>query len=99
MSYDLSGRIIFMDRIIAVRHCYSCHYLKLFISSRLLPTVSTYVDGVNTYPAKNDRGYDWWLSKDGGSLVLEDPKYCAEVSFNLGDWIDVIIGNKANTAD
>lgn len=58
-----------------------------------------YVDGENKYPAKNDRGYDWWLSEDGGALVLEDPKYCADVSFNLSDWIDVIIGNKANAAE
>ncbi len=54
-----------------------------------------YVDGENKFPAKNDRGYDWWVSEDGGALVIEDPKYCAEVSFNMGDWIDVIIGNKA----
>ncbi|WP_276929251.1 hypothetical protein [Herbinix luporum] len=54
-----------------------------------------YVDGENKFPAKNDRGYDWWTSAEGGALVLEDPVYCSEVSFNLGDWIDVIIGNKA----
>ncbi|MBE5967161.1 MAG: hypothetical protein E7255_09375 [Lachnospiraceae bacterium] len=53
-----------------------------------------YVDGVDTYPAKNDRGFDWWVGKDGGQLVVEDPKYCADVSFNMSDWIDVIIGNK-----
>nr|WP_308743146.1 hypothetical protein [uncultured Anaerocolumna sp.] len=54
-----------------------------------------FVDGVDTYSAKNDRGYDWWVSEDGGALVVEDPKYCSEVSFNMSDWIDVIIGNKA----
>lgn len=54
-----------------------------------------YVNGENVYPAKNDKGYDWWVSTDGGALVIEDPKYCAEVSFNLSDWIDVIIGSKA----
>ena len=27
-----------------------------------------YVDGVNTYDAKNDRGYEWWVSADGGRL-------------------------------
>lgn len=54
-----------------------------------------YVDGVDTYPAKDDRGYDWWVSADGGALVVEDPKYCSSVSFNMSDWIDVIIGNKA----
>lgn len=53
-----------------------------------------YVDGVNTYDAKNDRGYDWWISADGGRLVVEDPEYCAQVSFDLGDWIDMIVGNK-----
>jgi len=57
-------------------------------------TMDGYVDGVDTYPAKNDRGYDWWTSADGGELVIEDPEYCAEVSFDLGDWIDMIVGNK-----
>lgn len=52
------------------------------------------VDGELKYPAKNDRGYEWWTAKDGGQLVIEDPAYCAEVSFDLGDWIDIIIGNK-----
>lgn len=58
-----------------------------------------YVDGVDTYPAKNDKGYDWWVSEDGGALVVEDPKYCSEVSFNMSDWIDVIIGNKAGAEE
>lgn len=53
-----------------------------------------YVDGVNTFDAKNDRGYEWWISADGGRLVVEDPVYCAQVSFDLGDWIDMIVGNK-----
>jgi len=52
------------------------------------------VDGKLTYPAKNDRGYAWWTAEDGGQLVVEDPTYCAEVSFDLGDWIDNIIGSK-----
>lgn len=53
-----------------------------------------FVDGVDTYPAKNDRGYEWWTSAEGGQLVVEDPAYCAEVSFDLGDWIDMIVGSK-----
>ena len=53
-----------------------------------------YVDGVDTYPAKNDRGFDWWTSTEGGQLVVEDPAYCAQVSFDLGDWIDMIVGSK-----
>ena len=53
-----------------------------------------YVDGVNTYEAKNDRGFEWWTSAEGGRLVVEDPAYCAQVSFDLGDWIDMIVGNK-----
>ena len=48
-----------------------------------------YVDGVNKFPAKNDRGYDWWVGADGGRLVVEDPQYCAAVSFTMSDWIDV----------
>lgn len=46
--------------------------------------------GGDEFPAKNDRGYDWWTSADGGKLVLEDPAYCAKVSFDLGDWIDIV---------
>ncbi|NLW21619.1 MAG: hypothetical protein GXY84_09695 [Clostridiales bacterium] len=53
-----------------------------------------YVDGVNVFDAKNDRGYDWWLSAQGGQLVVEDPAYCAQVSFDLGDWIDMIVGSR-----
>lgn len=47
-----------------------------------------YVDGVDTYPAKDDRGYDWWTTD--GKLVLEDPAYCAQVSFTVGSWIEIL---------
>ena len=47
-----------------------------------------YVDGENKFPAKNDRGYDWWLSPENGRLVVEEPNYCASVQFTLGLWID-----------
>ena len=49
-----------------------------------------YVDGVNTYPAKNDRGYDWWVGEGKGELVLEDPEYCASVAFTVGSWIELL---------
>lgn len=42
------------------------------------------------FPAKNDRGYEWWTSEGQGELVLEDPIYCSEVSFSVGSWIDVL---------
>ncbi|WP_303920615.1 hypothetical protein [Treponema berlinense] len=45
--------------------------------------------GGTDFPAKNDRGFEWWSSAEGGQLVIEDPKYCAEVSIDLGDWIDI----------
>ena len=45
-----------------------------------------YVDGVNTFDCKNDRGYEWWADK----LVLEDPEYCASVAFTVGSWIEVL---------
>ena len=51
-----------------------------------------YVDGVDTYPAKNDRGYDWWLNE--GKLVVEDPAYCASVSGKMSPWLDGITNNK-----
>ena len=47
-----------------------------------------YVDGVNTYPNKNDRGYEWWTTD--GKLVLEDPAYCASVAFTVGSWIEIL---------
>ncbi len=46
--------------------------------------------GGDEYPAKNDRGYDWWTAEGQGELVLEDPVYCSEVSFTVGSWIDVL---------
>lgn len=51
-----------------------------------------FVDGVDTYPAKNDRGYDWWLNE--GKLVVEEPAYCASVSGTMSDWIDGIVSSK-----
>ncbi len=47
-----------------------------------------YVDGVNVFDCKNDRGYDWWTTT--GELVLEDPEYCASVSFTVGSWIELL---------
>ncbi|MGP5305780.1 hypothetical protein [Brachybacterium alimentarium] len=49
-------------------------------------------DGGDEFPGLNDRGYDWWLADDGGALVLEDPEYSAQVSADLGDWIDANVG-------
>ena len=47
-----------------------------------------FVDGVDTFPAKNDRGYEWWTND--GKLVLEDPEYCADVAFTVGSWIEML---------
>lgn len=47
-----------------------------------------YVDGVNTFDCKNDRGYDWWTTT--GKLVLEDPDYCSSVAFTVGSWIEML---------
>ena len=38
--------------------------------------------------ALNDAGYDWWTTD--GKLVLEDPEYCASVSFTVGSWIETL---------
>ena len=45
-------------------------------------------EGNNVYDCKNDRGYDWWTTT--GELVLEDPEYCASVSFTVGSWIELL---------
>ena len=47
-----------------------------------------YVDGINKFDAKNDRGFDWW--KTNGKLVIEDPEYCAKVAFTVGSWIEIL---------
>ena len=49
-------------------------------------------DGGEEFPAKNDRGYDWWLNE--GKLVVEEPAYCASVSGTMSDWIDGIVAKK-----
>ena len=49
-------------------------------------------DGGDEFPAKNDRGYDWWLNE--GHLVVEEPAYCASVSGAMSDWIDGIVAGK-----
>lgn len=54
-----------------------------------------YVDGKDTFPAKDDKGYDWWV-KDG-KLVLEDPEYCASVAFTVGSWIETLDKFKGET--
>ncbi len=40
------------------------------------------------FAALNDAGYDWWTTN--GQLVLEDPEYCASVSFTVGSWIEML---------
>ncbi|MGP1457943.1 MAG: hypothetical protein ACTTKL_01340 [Treponema sp.] len=47
-----------------------------------------YLDDVNAFPAKNDRGYEWWVSPDFGRLVIEETDYCAGAQFTVGLWID-----------
>ena len=47
-----------------------------------------YVDGVDVYPAKDDRGYQWWLNE--GKLVVEDPEYCSSVAFTVGSWLELL---------
>ena len=45
-------------------------------------------DDPTEYPAKNDRGYEWWTND--GKLVIEDPEYCASVAFTVGSWIETL---------
>lgn len=48
--------------------------------------------GGDEYPQLNDRGYEWWVSPDGGALVIEDGPYTAQVQAVLADWIDARVG-------
>ncbi len=50
--------------------------------------------GNTVYECKNDRGYDWWTTT--GELVLEDPEYCASVSFTVGSWVEMLSKYSAN---
>lgn len=43
------------------------------------------------FAALNDRGFNWWKDK----LVLEDPSYCASISFSVGTWIEGLEKYKA----
>lgn len=45
------------------------------------------VKKINKFPAKNDRGYDWWTGEGKGGLIVEEPVYCASVTFTVGEWI------------
>ena len=53
-----------------------------------------YVDGVNTFTVKNDKGAKWWTSSDGGRLVVEEPSYCSKTAAKMSDWIDATVGGK-----
>lgn len=57
-------------------------------------TKDGWVDGENVFPAKNDKGYEWWVSLDAGKgrLVVEDPNYASKVSFTVGSWIEELEG-------
>jgi len=46
------------------------------------------------FECKNDRGYDWWTTT--GELVLEDPEYCASVSFTVGSWVEMLTKYSGN---
>ena len=58
-------------------------------SLRLDHTQDGFVDGIDTYPVKNDRGYEWWTSTGvyGGRLVIENPVYASQTAFTVGEWI------------
>lgn len=47
-----------------------------------------YVNDVNTFDCKNDRGFTWWETT--GKLVLEDPAYCSKAAFIVGPWIELL---------
>lgn len=53
-----------------------------------------FVNGVDTFSVKNDKGYNWWISSDGGRLVVEEPAYCAKAAAQMSDWIDSNVGGK-----
>lgn len=52
------------------------------------PTVAQGTEAKYNHQADGDKGYDWWVGE--GGLVLEDPKYCAQVAFTVGSWIEML---------
>ena len=44
------------------------------------------VDGKLEFPAKNDRGIDWWINE--ANVVVEEPEYLAKVAPVLSDVVD-----------
>jgi hypothetical protein len=52
------------------------------------------VNGVDEFPAKDDKGLAWWTSADGGRMVIEDPQYASQTSATMSDWIDMINNGK-----
>ncbi len=52
------------------------------------PTVAQGTEEKFNHKADGDLGYDWWVGD--GELVLEDPKYCADVAFTVGSWIEML---------
>ena len=51
-------------------------------------TAGNDANGNVLFDAKNDRGYEWWITT--GKLVIEDPEYCASVAFTVGSWIEIL---------
>ena len=64
---------------------YSCNYAPVFRSFPHGPVQVKLLTG---------RGVLHIVHRVLHRLVVEDPAYCAQVSFDLGDWIDMIVGNK-----
>lgn len=52
------------------------------------PTVAAGTEEKFNHKADGDLGYDWWIGD--GELVVEDPEYCAKVSFTVGSWIEML---------
>lgn len=42
------------------------------------------------HKAEGDLGLAWWTAEGKGELVVEDPKYCADVAFTVGSWIEML---------
>ena len=52
------------------------------------PTVAAGTEAQFNHKADGDLGRDWWIGE--GELVVEDPKYCADVAFTVGSWIEML---------
>ena len=69
----------------------SCEKRKITEIAALAGIDERYLEQYGSYKAKVDLGLLRDLAdRPDGKLVLEDPAYCAECAFGIGNWIETL---------